>query len=315
MFPKWIRTTIVFTALISLLLAAGCRASASPTVSPAVSSPATSTTPSGPGGTGAPEPTPTTAPSPTATPEPLALRVNQEGISIAEFQAELGLLQQAQQALGKTAAAEDQRQQVIDNLVDGLLLAQGAAEGGFTVDDGALQAAVDRMGEAAAQAWMTASGYSEAAFRAALRRQIAAAWQRDQITAAVPTEAEQVHARQILTIDENIASQAHQYVKIPGTNFAAYAYQYDAQAGGDLGWFPRGYLTQPAVEEAAFALQPGEISPVVKSEVGFHIVQVIAREPARVISPDARRVLQHKALRSWLEARRNASQIEILLPE
>jgi len=242
------------------------------------------------------------------------LRVNQQGVSIAEYQAELAQLQQAQQALGKTAVPEEQRQKVIDNLVDNLLLAQGAAENGYIVDDAALQATVDRLGAEAVQAWMASSGYDEAAFRAALRRQIAAAWQRDQIAAAAPTEAEQVHARQILTIDEDIANRALDYVKIPGTNFAAYAYQYDAQTGGDLGWFPRGYLTQPVVEEAAFALQPGEISPVIKSSVGFHILQVIAREPARLISPDARRVLQHKALQSWLQARRDASQIEILLP-
>jgi parvulin-like peptidyl-prolyl isomerase len=147
-----------------------------------------------------------------------------------------------------------------------------------------------------------------------LRRQLAAAWQRDQLAAAVPTQAEQVHARQILTIDEDIANQALEQVKIPGTNFAVYAYRYDPQSGGDLGWFPRGYLTRPEVEDAAFALQPGEISPVIRSQVGYHIIQVIAREPSRALSPDARRVLQHKALQDWLKSRKDGSKIEILLP-
>jgi parvulin-like peptidyl-prolyl isomerase len=67
------------------------------------------------------------------------------------------------------------------------------------------------------------------------------------------------------------------------------------------------------VEEAAFQLQPGEISPLIESSVGFHIVQVIAREPARLLSPDARRVLQHKALQTWVKARRESSTIEILV--
>lgn len=311
MFSKHIHP-LHFILIAVILGLGGCKAVETAAPSPAVSSPAeTSSAPS----LAAATLTPTIAPTFTPTPEPLALRVNQEGVTIAEYQAELALLQQAHQELGKTAAPEEQRQQVIDSLVDGLLLAQGAADSGYTVDDAALQAAIDRMGAPAVEAWRTARGYDEASFRAALRRQIAAAWQRDQIAAAVPTEAEQVHVRQILIIDENVASRAYEYVKIPGTNFAAYAYQYDLQAGGDLGWFPRGYLTQPAVEEAAFALQPGEISPVIKSEVGFHIVQLIAREPARLISPDARRVLQHKALDAWLEARRSASQIEILLTE
>jgi hypothetical protein len=41
---------------------------------------------------------------------------------------------------------------------------------------------------------------------------------------------------------------------------------------------------------------------------------VIAREPSRALSPDARRVLQHKAIASWLENRRKESSVEVLLP-
>jgi parvulin-like peptidyl-prolyl isomerase len=187
------------------------------------------------------------------------------------------------------------------------------------MDAAALNAAVERLagelgGEPALQDWMARRGYQPQAFRAALRRQAAAAWQRDQLAASVPQEAEQIHARQILAIDESVAQRALQQVQIPGTNFAAYAYRYDLQTGGDLGWFPRGYLTQPAVEKAAFALQPGEISALIQSEVGYHILQVISREPSRPISPDARRVLQHNALQAWLVDRRAAAHIEILLP-
>lgn len=296
-----------------LLFSAGCQAGSS-TPTGAATTPVEEIT-----NTAAPITATTVAPTATATPEPLAVRVNNEGVSMAEFQAELAQLQQADQAQGKTTALADQRQQVIDSLVETLLLAQGAVENGFTADDAAVQAAVDRLtgqlgGAQPLQDWIARNGYTDAAFRAALRRQMAAAWQRDKLAAEVPAEAEQVHARQILTTDENIANQALSQVSVPGANFATYAYGYDLQTGGDLGWFPRGYLTQPEVEEAAFALQPGEISPVVKSQVGYHIVQVISREPAYPISPDARRVLQHKALQNWIEARRAASQIEILAP-
>ena len=321
MFSNRIRYTTLQTLILCLLigLLAGCGSSS--TVSPVEApSPAPGhATATAQAATAAASATSAPTLTPSATPEPPALRVNGEGVSLAEFEADLSQLQEAQQALGKTADPEAQRQQVLDNFIEMLLLAQGAAESGYSVDDAALQAAIDRLAgqlgsPQALQDWMASRGYTEAAFRAALRRQLAAAWQRDAIAGSVPAEAEQVHARQILTLDENIAKEALALVQIPGTNFAAYAYRYDLQTGGDLGWFPRGYLTQPQVEEAAFALQPGEFSEIIQSEVGYHIVQVIAREPSRGISPDARRVLQHKALRSWLQARREAAQIEILLP-
>jgi peptidyl-prolyl cis-trans isomerase C len=304
---------LVLLALAAFLLA-GCRAEE--TVAPA------GLTPTAAGTDTLPAP-PTETPTPTPTPEPLALVVNGANISLAEYEAELHQLQDAHQALGKTAAPEDQRQQVLDNLIDTQLLAQGALESGYTLDDAALQAEMDRLAQQMAaqtgdsralQTWMESWGYSEAAFRASLGRALAAAWQRDALAAAVPEAAEQVRARQILVQEADLARRARERAVQPGTNFATYAYNYDAQAGGDLGWFPRGYLIQPEVEEAVFALEPGQISEVIQSEVGYHIVQVVSREPSRQISPDARRVLQHKAVEEWLQARRDAGQIEVVLP-
>jgi len=49
------------------------------------------------------------------------------------------------------------------------------------------------------------------------------------------------------------------------------------QGGGDLGWFKRGDVA-PEIEEAAFALQPGEVSPVIELGGAYHILQVIERK-------------------------------------
>ncbi len=49
--------------------------------------------------------------------------------------------------------------------------------------------------------------------------------------------------------------------------------------GGDLGLFAHGD-NDPAVDAAAFALEPGELSQVVRSSYGFHVIQVDEKQPA-----------------------------------
>jgi len=62
-----------------------------------------------------------------------------------------------------------------------------------------------------------------------------------------------------------------------GSDFAALAKEFSHDTtgpeGGDLGWFSRGQMV-PAFEEAAFALQEGELSDVVRSDFGFHVIKV-----------------------------------------
>ena len=60
----------------------------------------------------------------------------------------------------------------------------------------------------------------------------------------------------------------------------------DAAAnGGDLGFFTHGQ-TAPTFANAAFALQPGGISPVVRTDFGYHVIKVEERRPARHIPLD-----------------------------
>ncbi|MCL4562376.1 MAG: peptidylprolyl isomerase [Chloroflexi bacterium] len=304
--PSLKRLAVAPLIAFLLVITTGCKAPL-----PA-GSPTASTSPS--------SSTQTTAPLPTATgtQEPLAARVNGEGITLAEFNADLARFQEAQKSQGTSLTAEDQKKQVLSDLVDRVLLAQAAVKNGFTLDDAALQARADSLaaqigGAQALKAWETAHGYDDASFQLALRREAAAAWERDQIVAEVPTTAEQVHARQILVNTADEAQNVLDKIK-SGVDFATLALRYDPVTGGDLGWFPRGYLTEPDVEAAAFNLQPGETSQAIQGKLGYHVIEVIARDANRPLSPDALRTLQGQALQKWIQDARSNNQIELFTP-
>lgn len=94
------------------------------------------------------------------------------------------------------------------------------------------------------------------------------------ITAAEDADAETGKAAQ--TRAENILAE----LKDKPEAFAHLAEKYSedpgsAQQGGDLGWFAKGAMVQP-FEEAVFALQPGQISELVRTDFGFHIIKLEA---------------------------------------
>jgi len=247
--------------------------------------------------------------------EPLAVVVNGWPVTLAEYQAELSLFQSAGTEL---ATDEDSSQIVLDELIDQALLAQAAQVNGFSVDEASLQARIDQLALElgsmdALQAWWQEHGFNEATFRQALKRNIAAAWMRDQIASQVPLETEQIHARQILLYNSEEAASVLSQLK-NGADFTTLAFQYDPTAGGDIGWFPRGYLLHPEVEEAAFNLLPDQFSDVIETYVGYHIIQVIERDPTHPLEASARLVLQEKAVLDWVAEQRDQATIEILIP-
>lgn len=63
-----------------------------------------------------------------------------------------------------------------------------------------------------------------------------------------------------------------------------------APQGGDLGFFGRGAMVKP-FEDAVFKLKPGEISPIVASDFGFHIIQLVEVKPGKSEERHARHIL------------------------
>ena len=266
-----------------------------------------------------PSPTlPTLTPiPPTPTPPPLAAIVNNEWITEAEFLAEVDRYRAAQEALGNEVGADDAAQIVLDDMIAQVLLAQAARADGFEMTEADLESRVSALasdvgGTDALASWQSAHGYTDESFQSALKRAAEAAWMRDKIITAVPGTAEQVHAQQILLYNEDAARKVVGQLDA-GANFADLAVLYDPNAGGELGWFPRGYLLEPELEEAAFSLEPGQYSGVIATEVGYHILFVMERESQHPLSPDAYLVMQDKALGDWLAQKRTESDI-VLAP-
>ena len=264
-------------------------------------------------------PTATFTPEPpTATPEPLALTVNGEGITLAEYNAEVARYTTAQTALGKTVDSAAATSAVIEDYVAQMLLAQAAHTNGFALDDAGLQARIDSLaaqvgGAEALSAWQTGHGYNEQAFRSALRRAAESAWMRDKIISNVPSTAEQVHVQQILLYNQDTAQSFLTQLN-GGADFNELAFKADPLTRGDLGWVPRGYLLNLQIEDAAFNLSVDQFSDVIATDVGFHIVRILARDPNRPLSPDALLSLQELALRKWVEEQRSQANV-VLAPQ
>jgi len=116
---------------------------------------------------------------------------------------------------------------------------------------------------------------------------------------------ERVHARHILVAvpseagEEELAAAREKAQKardrvIGGEDFAAVAQEVSsdtntASQGGDLGVFARG-VNDPALDDAAFALEAGGVSEVVRSVHGFHVIRVDEKLPAEKATFEAHRL-------------------------
>lgn len=146
---------------------------------------------------------------------------------------------------------------------------------------------------------------------------------------------EQIHARLILAaIDQNASPEKAQeaqdkiekvYHELEaGKDFAALAQEYSDDfyriKGGDLGWVHRGRL-EPEFENVAFSLAPGAYSKPFKTQYGYNILKVEARDPARLmkfaeVRPVIKAELEQKKVlelrQSWTEQLKRGAIVEIL---
>jgi parvulin-like peptidyl-prolyl isomerase len=137
----------------------------------------------------------------------------------------------------------------------------------------------------------------------------------DILGATVPTSAEQVKARHILVATEVEANDILALLNgTPPASFEdlAAASSTDTTTrdqGGDLGWFPRGVMT-PAFEEAVFAMQPGQVSGVIATTFGFHIIKLEERDANRPLTADQISQAKTTAYNNWLGEAQQTTSIQ-----
>ena len=135
---------------------------------------------------------------------------------------------------------------------------------------------------------------------------------------------EQVHARHILVSSQKKAGEIVRMLR-HGKDFAALAAEYSIDdsnkgRGGDLNWFPHGVMVKP-FEDAVFALKKvGAISKPVKTQFGWHIIQLLGKRPAsRQSLQEAREniisVLNHQKFSAWVDSIIKKSGVHIVNPE
>ena len=149
-----------------------------------------------------------------------------------------------------------------------------------------------------------------------------------------PMVIQQTHVRHILVKPSEIVTEdeaKHKLVTVKerlanGGDFAELArlYSEDASAagGGDLGWVNPGD-TVPQFEEAMNALQPGQVSAPVKTQFGWHLIQVLerrqqdmTREAARFKARQEIRARKgDEAYQDWVQELRDRAYVDIRLED
>lgn len=209
---------------------------------------------------------------------------------------------------------------VLESLIEQTLIDQEAAKQGIVISDKDINddiAALTQMrgGQPQLKEWMQMVGMTDQDLREMARQELTVMALQEKMTTSVPATAEYVHAYHILVNTEAEAKQILAQLQ-GGAKFDTLAKTKSVDAstapnGGDLDWFTKGTgaIVWEEVENAAFALKPGQLSGVVKSPVGFHIVKTVARETRPLTAEDAA-FLQQASFENWLQTKKDTAKIE-----
>jgi parvulin-like peptidyl-prolyl isomerase len=274
---------------------------------------------------------PTSPVAPTNTPAQAAnaaALVNNQPVSLQEYEAQVALAVSAlsdqqsfdPQTTEGQAALLQLRRQILDSMIDQTLIEQAAAREGVVVPMEKVEAEMSRLiGDDPVKFddWLKANDMTRESFKAQLQHQLLSAAFQEYVVGSSAPEVAQVHARHILVMTEAEAMEV--LVKLrAGETFAALAQEYSQDRatkdqGGDLGFFPRGIMPVE-IEQVAFALDPGQVSGIVKSDFGYHVIEVLEKDPKRQVSEEMLTAWRQNKFIEWLDEQRATAKIEYLVP-
>ncbi len=247
----------------------------------------------------------------------IAAVVNDDVITRHELDERMAMIKRQLQKQGTPLPPEDAlEKQLLDRMVMDLLQAQYAKETGVRVDDEQLDKALHRIAQENKfeslekfRAKLEQQGVDFRQFREEVRAQIISARLRErevdsklmisdsEVDNYLATEAgragrgEEYHLAHIFVgvpeqasadkIQASLRRAEEALAQLrKGANFAQVAAGFsdagDAMQGGDLGWVP-GERTPPVFGDALQKMRPGEVSPVLRTPNGFHILKLIDR--------------------------------------
>jgi len=202
--------------------------------------------------------------------------------------------------------ANDQLDQIVDNLVTGQVLYQQAIGRGLHEEPEV------QMLLALASREVLASELAERVSEEAVTdEKVAELYEERRVQYARPA----VHARHIVVAEEQLAQEILGQLG-EGADFAALAAEHSldrgtSQKGGDVGWFERRRMVKE-FSDAAFAADKGALVGPVKTRLGYHVIEVLDKRtstPVEEARPELEQILRKQALESYIEEARQGATI------
>jgi parvulin-like peptidyl-prolyl isomerase len=286
--------------------------------------------------------------------------VNNEIITLSELNTQAepfqDRIEKGYKGKDKDRLMEETRKTVLNRMVDQILIRQEAKRLGITIKDDEINSMINEMlkrrnltmdefKNMLARDGLSLESYREEARGHMMRSRLATREVRSKV---IITEQEigeyykqhreeyegrvAVKLRQILILcPANAPAEKKREVRAEmefilariksGEKFEELAAKYSPGLGGELGFVEKGSMLQP-VEEVAFGLKVGEMSGIIESPAGFHIIQILDKRGAGIktfesvrheIIEELTKEKSEKKFEEWIGELRKKSYVEIRL--